>query len=148
MIREFRESDTDDVHTISMMSFDEYFHPGVFGYYRTQWPSGQLVYCGPDGRVIGFLSSCRVEGRKVRILLLGVLPEYRGREIGRMLLSELRRRAFLEGMISVSLEVRISNTDARRFYQRNGFHEIDILPGYYHDGGDAVVMSAPVLDNQ
>ena len=57
-------------------------------------------------------------------------------------------RAMLEGNIAITLEVRTSNTDARRFYKRNGFVETDILPQFYRDGGDGVRMSAPVQPNQ
>ena len=54
----------------------------------------------------------------------------------------------MEGNISVVLEVRTTNEDARRFYRRNGFMETDILRNYYRDGGDGVRMSAPVQMNQ
>lgn len=147
-IREFRESDADDLYDIALRSFDEYFDRSVFGYFSTQWRAGQLVACDITGRVVGFISSTRLEGRRVRIMLFGVLPEYRNAGIGKQLLDALRMRSMFEGQRSIELEVRTSNVSARRFYRRNGFTEVDILSGYYRDGGDGVRMTAPVMLNQ
>ena len=147
-IRGFMKGDTDDLYNIALRSFDEYFEPSVFSYFDTQWHNGQLVACDIMGKPVGFITSERQGSRKVRILLFGVLPEYRNKGVGKMLLDAFRMRAMLEGNIAITLEVRTSNTDARRFYKRNGFVETDILPHFYRDGGDGVRMSAPVQPNQ
>ena len=147
-IRDFREGDTDALYNIALKSFDEYFDPSVFSYFRTQWRTGQLVACDVTGKPVGFIAGTRVESRKVRIMLFGVLPEYRNQGIGKQLLDAFRMRAMLEGFVSIMLEVRTSNIEARRFYLRNGFRETDILIRYYRDGGDGVRMTAPVQMNQ
>ena len=147
-IRGFMIGDSDELFNIALRSFDEYFEPSVFSYYDTQWHNGQLVACDITGKPIGFITSERMGSRKVRILLFGVLPEYRNMGIGRQLLDAFRMRAMLDGNISISLEVRTSNQSARRFYKRNGFIETDILPRYYRDGGDGVRMTAAVQNNQ
>lgn len=147
-IREYRESDADGLYSIALKSFDEYFEPDVFSYFNTQWHNGQLVACDVTGRPVGFISSTKAGSRKVRIMLFGVLPEYRNKGVGKQLLDAFRLRALMEGNISIILEVRTSNQSARRFYKRNGFMETDILCHYYQDGGDAVKMSSPVQINQ
>ena len=147
-IRGYMKGDSDDLFNIAMNSFDEFFDPSIFSYYDSQWHNGQLVACDITGKPIGFITSDRVGSRKVRILLFGVLPEYRNNGIGKQLLDAFRMRAMMEGYISITLEVRTSNQSARRFYRRNGFVETDILPHYYRDGGDGVRMSAPVQNNQ
>ena len=147
-IRDFREGDTDALYDIALKSFDEYFDPSVFTYFRTQWRTGQLVACDVTGKPVGFIAGTRVESRKVRIMLFGVLPEYRNMGIGKQLLDAFRMRAMMEGYISIILEVRTSNMEARRFYLRNGFRETDILMRYYRDGGDGVRMASPVQMNQ
>ena len=147
-IRGFMKGDTDDLYKIALNSFDEFFEPSIFSYFDGQWHNGQLVACDITGRPVGFITSERKGSRKVRILLFGVLPEYRNRGIGKQLLDAFRMRAMMEGNISISLEVRTSNQEARRFYRRNGFVETDIIPHYYRDGGDGVRMSAPVQSNQ
>ena len=147
-IRGYMKGDSDDLFNIALNSFDEFFDPSIFSYYDSQWHNGQLVACDITGRPIGFITSDRSGSRKVRILLFGVLPEYRNQGIGKQLLDAFRMRAMMEGYISITLEVRTSNQSARRFYKRNGFVETDILPHYYRDGGDGVRMSALVQINQ
>lgn len=147
-IREFRETDSDEVYSITLKSLDEFFDPNVFSYFRTQWRTGQLVACDVTGKVVGFLSSTKLGGRRARIMLFAVDPANRNMGIGRQLLDAFRMRAMLEGYISIILEVRTSNESARRFYRHNGFTETDILRQYYRDGGDGVRMTAPVQVNQ
>ena len=147
-IRGFRDADSDAVYDITLRSLDEYFDPNVFSYFRTQWRTGQLVACDVTGRIVGFLTSTKLEGRKARIMMFAVDPEHRNMGIGRQLLDAFRMRALMEGYISIVLEVRTSNESARRFYRRNGFTETDILMKYYRDGGDGVRMVAPVQMNQ
>ena len=147
-IREFRETDSDEVYSITLKSLDEFFDPNVFSYFRTQWRTGQLVACDVTGKVVGFLSSIKLGGRRARIMLFAVDPANRNMGIGRQLLDAFRMRAMLEGYISIILEVRTSNESARRFYRHNGFTETDILRQYYRDGGDGVRMTAPVQVNQ
>jgi ribosomal protein S18 acetylase RimI-like enzyme len=52
---------------------------------------------------------------------LAVLPEHRGRGIGRSLLEEVERRARARGAGKLTLEVRDSNHGAKRLYRRFGF---------------------------
>jgi ribosomal-protein-alanine N-acetyltransferase len=75
------------------------------------------------------------------ILNLGVARLRRRRGIGRALvqhmLGELRRR----GVVSVYLEVRESNTGARRLYRSLGFVGVGRRPGYYRRPiEDAVIL--------
>ena len=44
------EGDTDALYDIALRSFDEYFDPSVFNYFRTQWRTGQLVACDVTGK--------------------------------------------------------------------------------------------------
>lgn len=148
-IREFRDSDTESVYKISMLSFDEYYEPHMFSYFHTQWHTGQLVACSISGKVIGFISSSKLKDKTTaRVLLLGVLPEWRNRNVGTTLLNTFRVKAMLDGIISITLEVRTSNDDARRFYHRYGFIETGILINYYKDSGTAFRMVAPVQSQQ
>ena len=148
LIRGFMIGDVDALYNIALDSFDEFFEPSVFSYFDTQWHSGQLVACDTMGKPIGFITSQKLGSRKVRILLFGVAPEYRNKGVGKQLLDAFRTTAMMEGNISMTLEVRTTNLEARNFYKRNGFVETDILPHYYRDGGDGVRMTAPVQNNQ
>ena len=52
---------------------------------------------------------------------LAVLPEHRGRGIGRQLLGAVERKARQLGCCKVTLEVQENNTRARTVYERAGF---------------------------
>ena len=71
------------------------------------------------------------------IATLGVLPEYRGRGIGAMLLEECEARLPLK---TIRLCVRNSNDAAIRLYNRFGYAPISQWKNYYQDGEAALVM--------
>lgn len=54
---------------------------------------------------------------------LAVLTDFRGRGIGTELLEAVTQRARTSGCCKVTLEVRSSNTSARRLYERLGFSD-------------------------
>ncbi len=46
-----------------------------------------------------------------------------------------------EGVPSVRLEVRMSNSRAISFYKRLGFIRLEFVPEYYEDGEGAYIMT-------
>jgi ribosomal protein S18 acetylase RimI-like enzyme len=91
-----------------------------------------------NSQMIGFIAGdLRPSERLAWIATLGVLPEYRGRGIGRGLLQACEQR--LE-MPHVRLNVRISNQIAIQLYQTSGYRRAGIWPAYYQDGEDALIM--------
>jgi [ribosomal protein S18]-alanine N-acetyltransferase len=64
----------------------------------------------------------------------------RHRGYGRRLLEDALARAQSVGATAVTLEVRVSNATARRFYGTYGFREAYRRRGYYQDGEDALAM--------
>ncbi len=71
-----------------------------------------------------------------------VSSPWRGRGLGRSLLSEVCRRAKEQGYSQLDLEVRASNIAAIGLYLRAGFRETGRRRGYYSSPDeDAVLMS-------
>ncbi len=74
------------------------------------------------------------------IMSVAVHPDYRKRGIGRELLSRTMEILWENEAAELRLEVRRSNRLAREMYGRYGFREERVLPGYYSDGEDGILM--------
>ncbi len=89
-----------------------------------------------EGRVVGFLLSRRTAQDEREILNLAVDPAYRRQGIARRLLdAELVR-----GRNTWYLEVRESNTPARKLYQDMGFQEVGTRDAYYHNPDETGIV--------
>lgn len=147
MIREFRPEDADQLYSIMLTSFDEYYRHEVLFQFYSMWPQGQLVACDVIGNPIAFLFSTRVDNNTVRIMLFAVSQEYRNRGIGQEILNRFRMISMMSGVRNIILEVRENNEAAKRFYRRNGFKEAGIIQNFYQDGGNGIRMEGSVQLN-
>ena len=94
------------------------------------------------GELIGH-AVMSVAAGECHLLNLCVAPSWQRRGLGGILLEHVVRLALAHGCESIFLEVRPSNRDAIRLYQRSGFTVIGKRPGYYSNGDgreDAIVM--------
>lgn len=96
-----------------------------------------LALVAEEEGIIGFILALR-EGEELHIHDLAVVPEHRRQGVGSALLKELLAAA--AGTRRVRLEVRASNHAAQAFYTKHGFRRIAILPNYYADGEDGILM--------
>ena len=92
-----------------------------------------------SGRIAGF-GIMRYGDESAHLDLLGVIPECRGRGLGRHIVEWLERPAIAAGIAAVSLEVRLTNDGAQACYRRLGYREIEQIPGYYQGLEAAVRM--------
>ena len=75
------------------------------------------------------------------VMNLAVAPEHRRRGIATQLLEHLFQLTASEEKRGYTLEVRISNADAIRLYERMGFRSRGVRRGYYTDNReDALIM--------
>jgi ribosomal-protein-alanine N-acetyltransferase len=92
-----------------------------------------------DGEVAGYIC-CRTIIDEAEILDVAVAPAWRRCGVGALLvrwaLADCRHR----GVITVGLEVRVSNRAAIALYHDLGFHEAGRRRGYYENGEDALLM--------
>jgi len=91
-----------------------------------------------DNEMVGFVAG---DPRPLEnfswIATIGVLPEYRGKGIGRALLEACEAQLTTE---NIRLSVRASNEEAIRMYGKAGYGFMDQWKGYYDDGEDALIM--------
>ncbi len=91
-----------------------------------------------DGKVVAFAGGDIRRTQKVGwITTIGVLPEYRRRGIATALLAASEAAL---GQPRIRLCVRRSNYGALQLYDRYGYEQVGVWPGYYEDGEDALVM--------
>ncbi|HEX7613537.1 MAG TPA: ribosomal protein S18-alanine N-acetyltransferase [Candidatus Limnocylindrales bacterium] len=74
---------------------------------------------------------------------------WRRQGIGERLLVALIDLALVRGAKEATLEVRPSNTPAKRLYEKYGFKVVGVRPRYYSDNNeDALIMTTDTLDGR
>ena len=93
--------------------------------------------------LIGYAGGWIIDGG-VQILKVATDPRYRRLGIARSLIEQIALDARDLGAHEMSLEVRITNTGAHRFYEELGLKNIGVRPRYYSDREDAVIYEGPL----
>ncbi|MCD6461722.1 MAG: GNAT family N-acetyltransferase [Thermoplasmata archaeon] len=137
-IRGFRPTDLPQVKRLSDRTLGEPYDPNIFSIIHRTQPEGFIVACYGD-EIVGFALAVREEGW-LRILMLSVSERWRRKGIGSALLEEITSRFRGKGLKGITLEVRVSNHEAISFYHKRGFATVELLHGYYTDGGPAYRM--------
>lgn len=139
-----RDMQADDLDAVAFNEAAAYAFPWSRGIFEDCLSFGHgcwVLDCEPHGLIGHAVMSLSVgEGH---ILNLSVHPHFQGLGLGGQLLSHLVEQARGEGANCLFLEVRVSNTPARRLYARAGFEEVGWRRGYYPDNDgreDAVVL--------
>ena len=93
-----------------------------------------------DGRMAGYAGLwCIVD--EGHITNVAVHPDFRRRGVGEALISVLLDHTIKNGILSHTLEVRVSNTPAISLYSKFGFDPAGLRKNYYEDNGeDAIIM--------
>lgn len=90
-----------------------------------------------ETRIIGF-AIMRYGDDDAHLDLLAVAPPYRRLGVGQELLNWLEKCATVAGTFRITLEVRENNRGAQQFYERMGYHRLNLVPGYY-EGTEAAL---------
>ena len=98
-----------------------------------------FVVAKVGGRVAGYAVAC-AEKRNAEIASLAVHPDYRRRGVAGVLMRHTLRALGAAGFGRVELMVRTGNTAGAQLYRSLGFRRVRMVPRYYEDGGDGVLM--------
>jgi ribosomal-protein-alanine N-acetyltransferase len=102
-------------------------------------PAGMCIVAEDDEvGVVGYAVAWGTD--EVHLANLAVVPEARRKGVGKQLLAAVIGYAGRAGAKSIYLEVRLSNTIARKFYAGYAFVPTYLRKGYYENGEDAVIM--------
>ena len=126
--------------------YSDYFYESLLA----DMPESFLV-AENGGRFVGYIM-CKSEFgfsnfkklgfvKKGHVVSVAVLDEFRGNGIGSALVEEAFKGVNEKQCDEMYLEVRCSNTDAVRLYEKLGMSVLQRLKSYYRDGEDAYMMS-------
>lgn len=139
-IRKMQITDVERIIEIEKVSFatpwtyDIFYHELIENhyahYYVIEW----------EGIVVGYAGMWVVID-ETQITNIVILPEYRGKQLGKRLFQHMLSTAITHGTKQLSLEVRKSNIIAQEMYAKFGLVPGGIRKNYYTDNQeDAIVM--------
>jgi ribosomal-protein-alanine N-acetyltransferase len=139
-LRSLEAYDLDAVEEIERASYPTPWSRSMFAAELQKPSSLSLGAYHESGELVGYAIVSRyVEAWHV--MNIAVIPEFRRRGIGRTLLERLFEITASDARRGYTLEVRVSNADAIRLYERLGFEARGIRRGYYTDTReDALIM--------
>jgi ribosomal-protein-alanine N-acetyltransferase len=93
-----------------------------------------------NGKIIGY-SGIWLVGRIAHVTTICIVKKWRGKNLGEWLLLKTMSMGAEEGARRYTLEVRETNEEAIRLYEKVGYHTVGRRPNYYQEiGEDALVM--------
>lgn len=149
-IRRCEDRDLTCVVNINMVTLPEHYSDYFFESLLRELPEAFIV-AEVDEKVVGYIM-CKIEFgfsnfrklgfvKKGHVVSVAVLDQHRGKGIGKALMLEGINGVVSRKSDEIYLEVRISNTQAIRMYQKLGFQIKSRLRSYYRDGEDAYLMA-------
>jgi [ribosomal protein S18]-alanine N-acetyltransferase len=150
VIRRCDPSDIIPVMEINLKTLPEHYSDYFYESLLAELPEAFLV-AEAGRKLVGYLM-CKIEYgfsnfkklgfvKKGHVVSVAVLPEHRKKGIGRALIEEGVTGVKLKKADELYLEVRCSNNEAIRLYEKLGFLIKQRLKAYYRDGEDAYLMA-------
>jgi len=137
-LHQFEEGDLDSLMEFLDDNLTENYRKEVFLNIKKKWPDGFLLIKDKQ-KIIGVGCGAILPNEKLRVLIIALEKEYQGRGLGTKLMDQMICAAMIFGITKVTLEVR-KDSQAINFYRKLGFSSVDVLPCYYQDGCDGIVM--------
>lgn len=138
IIRPMRKDDIDNVHIVEVDCFDDpWSKKSLMDELKNKL--ARYLVAELDSAIVGYIGVWFIvdEGH---ITNVAVHSDYRGQRIGDKLVSEMIKLCKSSGIISMTLEVRSSNTIAQNLYRKYGFKMAGIRKEYYSNREDAIIM--------
>ena len=139
-IRRLTLADLSDIELIEQRVYPTPWSRSMFAGELAKPSSICLGAFDDDGRLAGYLIVSRYVDAW-HVMNVAVSPSYRRRGIASTLLGRLFEVTASDPRRGYTLEVRVSNAEAIRLYERLGFESRGIRRGYYTDNReDALIM--------
>ena len=139
LIRQARENDVPAIVSIECKTSPEPWSESAL--YRDVVTNGQalVILADVDGRIVGYADVWHIPD-EFQLNNIAVVEEFRGNHLAENMLEVLIATARELGLKTITLEVRESNTPARRLYEKCGFQHVGERPGYYVDNGETAIL--------
>ena len=153
-IRRAGPSDLISVMEINLKTLPEHYSDYFYESLLAELPEAFIV-AEIGGKHVGYIM-CKTEFgfsnfkklgfvKKGHVVSIAVVEEHRRKGIGNALVEESVNGVKLRKCDEFYLEVRCSNTDAVRLYEKMGFVIRQQLNAYYRDGEDAYLMAIELV---
>ena len=150
IIRRCEPSDLISVMEINMKTLPEHYSDYFYESLLSDLPESFLI-AENSGVFVGYIM-CKSEFgfsnfkrlgfvKKGHVVSVAVLEKLRGKGIGSALVEEAFKGVKEKQCDEMNLEVRCSNTDAVKLYEKLGMFVKQRLRSYYRDGEDAYMMA-------
>lgn len=132
-------------HLNQVLAIEEVSYPSPWSYYAFAYELLQnnmahYIVALNGNTIVGYCGMWLILD-EAHITNVAVHPDYRQKSIGESLMLEMIRLAVQNGSNRMTLEVRPTNTAARRLYEKLGFVESGRRKKYYTDNNeDAIIM--------
>lgn len=142
IMRQFDPQELNVVSSFLSLNLSEQYRPEVYLDIQRLWPQGFLVIestLREPVEIIAVAAATFPQPGQVRILLIAVDAEHRRQGLGSRLLFTLMERAQKMGAREACLEVQVGSP-ALPFYNHHGFSQHRVLPLFYQDGSDGLML--------
>jgi ribosomal-protein-alanine N-acetyltransferase len=146
ILRRYKEADFSRLMEIDEACFVEGIaYPEDEMRYFLERRSAITLIAEDRGRIQGFVIADRFRSRRGahsmgRIITIDVAPEAQESGIGNLLLTSVEQELKRVECDYVSLEVAVDNPKAMRFYKKHGYSVLKVLPRYYLESVDGLLM--------
>jgi len=153
ILRRCELSDIIPVMEINLRTLPEHYSDYFYESLLEELPEAFIV-AEISGKIVGYIM-CKIEHgfsnfkklgfvKKGHVVSVAVIDEHRRKGYGSVLVDESVKGVIIIQCSELYLEVRCSNNDAVRLYEKLGFSIIQRLKAYYRDGEDAYVMAIEI----
>jgi ribosomal-protein-alanine N-acetyltransferase len=141
-IRSATPDDLKQIYQIEVLSFPDPYPPSLLTQLVRDSEAVSLII-ELENKIIGYgvgLIRGVDPAKKGMIVTIAIHPDYRNQKFGHCLLTRLISDLKGQGISSLELEVRVSNTIALKIYEKFKFKIKETKRHYYNDGEDAYLM--------
>jgi len=155
ILRRCELSDIIPVIEINLRTLPEHYSDYFYESLLEELPEAFIV-AEISGKIVGYIM-CKIEHgfsnfkklgfvKKGHVVSIAVIDEHRRKGFGSVLVDEAVKGVKTIQGSELYLEVRCSNNDAVKLYEKLGFSITQRLKAYYRDGEDAYVMAVDLAN--